>query len=178
MAKIAVVYHSGYGHTELVAKAVAKTSGATLMKVEEVNWKTLEEADTIVFGSPTYMGNVSAAFKQFMDDSGKPWLAQQWKDKLAAGFTNSGSPSGDKLNTLQTLSVFAAQHGMMWISTGMLPGGKNSEINKVGGYLGVMTQSENGPPSENNPLAHDIKTAEKFGERIKEFTARWVKGKQ
>lgn len=78
-------------------------------------------ADAVVFGSPTYMGTVSAPMKAFMDASVKPWSGQAWRDKIAAGFTVSGSPSGDKFNTLMTLAVFAAQHGMVWVGTGMLP---------------------------------------------------------
>ena len=177
MAKIIVVYHSGYGHTELVAKAVAKTSGGEIMKAESPDWAALEASDAIVFGSPTYMGNVSAAFKKFMDESSKAWMKHLWKNKLAAGFTNSGSLSGDKLNTLQTLAVFAAQHGMIWVSTGMMPAGYGNDLNKVGSSLGVMTQSENSPASETNPSQVDIRTAEAFGAHIKQATERWVKGK-
>ena len=59
-------------------------------------WETLAAADAIVFGSPTYMGNVSWQFKSFADASSKPWYGQAWKDKLAAGFTNSASINGDK----------------------------------------------------------------------------------
>ena len=45
-----------------------------------------------------------------------------WKDKIAAGFTNSGSRSGDKLATLIQLALFAARHGMHWINLGLPPG--------------------------------------------------------
>ena len=43
-----------------------------------------------------------------------------WKNSACeiAAFTVSGSPSGDKLNTLTSLAIFAAQHGMLWIGTG------------------------------------------------------------
>jgi multimeric flavodoxin WrbA len=105
MSNIVIVFHSGYGHTAKIAQAVAEGSGGTLLAIDaEGNlpaggWELLAEAKAIVFGSPTYMGNVSGPFKTFMDASSKPWQEQKWKDKLAAGFTISGSPSGDKLNT-------------------------------------------------------------------------------
>ena len=122
MTQIAIVYHSGFGDTRVVAEHIqigadAITGTRTqLIPVEDVDahWGDLEIADAIVFGSPTYMGNVSAPFKAFMDASSKPWLEQRWKDKLAAAFTISGSPSGDKLDTLQSLMIFAMQHGMVW----------------------------------------------------------------
>ena len=60
-----VVYHSGYGHTHRVAQAVADGSGGTLLAVDErgnlpaEGWAQLAASRAIVFGSPTYMGNVS-----------------------------------------------------------------------------------------------------------------------
>ena len=73
------------------------------------------------------MGTVSAEFKAFMDKTSEFWAHQLWKDKLGAAFTNSGSQSGDKLNTLVSLLVFAAQHGMNWINLGLLPGHNSSK---------------------------------------------------
>ena len=77
MRLIAIVYHSGHGHTARQAEAVARgalsVAGATaaVTKVEDIDrrWAELEKADAIVFGSPTYMGSASAPFKAFMDAS-------------------------------------------------------------------------------------------------------------
>ena len=78
-----------------------------------------------------------------MDDSGEIWLRHGWKDKIAAGFTNSHSYSGDKLNVLLQLAVFAAQHGMVWIGVGDMPSGSTpDDINRLGSFMGVMTQSD------------------------------------
>ena len=104
MSKIVIVYHSGYGHTKKVAEAVlagAHEAGADakLMPVGELDdaaWAELDAADAIIFGAPTYMGGPSADFKKFADASSKPWFAQKWKDKIAAGFTNSATMNGDK----------------------------------------------------------------------------------
>ena len=135
MPHICIAYHSGFGHTEVLAKKVAEgvtSAGCTadLHNVAELSddlWAHLAKADGIIFGSPTYMGSVSAPFKAFMDASSKPWFAQAWKDKMAAGFTNSGGLSGDKLGTLNTISVFAAQHSMVWVSQGIWPSAYSGE---------------------------------------------------
>ena len=127
MSKIAIVYHSGYGHTQVQAEAVARGAAAVagsavaLIPVADAEARAaeLDAADAIVFGAPTYMGSASAPFKGFMDWSSKAWFGQKWKDKLAAGFTNSGSHSGDKLNTLVQMFIFAMQHGMIWIGLGL-----------------------------------------------------------
>lgn len=186
MTRIAIVYHSGYGHTAQQAQAVAtgalSSPGviAELVKVEDVerHWPDLEKADAIVFGSPTYMGSASAPFKAFMDASSKVWAGQAWKDKLAAGFTNSASQSGDKLNTLQQLAVFAAQHGMIWVGLGLMPGNNSSagsvnDLNRIGSFLGAMAQSNADQGPEAGPPAADLKTAEYLGRRVAEAAKRW-----
>ena len=186
MTLIAIVYHSGYGHTARQAEAVATgaltvaDTNIALVKVEDVDqhWSTLEQSDAIIFGSPTYMGSASAPFKAFMDASSKAWAGQKWKDKFAAGFTNSASQSGDKLNTLQQLAVFAAQHGMIWIGLGLMPGNNTSnsspnDLNRLGSYLGAMAQSNADQGPEFGPTAADLKTAEHLGSRVANICRRW-----
>ena len=62
---IAVVYHSGYGHTQRMAQSIAAGADAELIAIDaegnlpEGGWQTLAAADAIVMGSPTYMGSVS-----------------------------------------------------------------------------------------------------------------------
>jgi multimeric flavodoxin WrbA len=188
MVQIAVVYHSGYGHTAKQAAAVAagvdsvEGAKAQLISVDQIeeHWASLEAADGIVFGSPTYMGGVSAPFKTFMDASSKPWYARAWKDKIAAGFTNSASQSGDKLSTLIQLAVFAAQHGMIWVGLDILPGNNNSkgsveDLNRLGSFLGAMAQSNADQPAELVPPPADLKTAEVLGARVAETAKRFKK---
>lgn len=185
--KVAVVYHSGYGHTEVLAQAVAagvENAGATAVTVsvaniDNLNWDLLNKADAIIFGSPTYMGSVSGPFKTFMDASSKIWSEGGWKDKLAAGFTNSASQSGDKLNTLIQLSVFAAQHGMNWVSLGLMPGNNSSQgsatdLNRIGSYLGAMAQSNADEGAEVTPPQADRDTAEILGARVAAAAQRWA----
>jgi len=181
MARVSIVYHSGYGHTKVIAEAVARGARSVagtevqLVPVDEVEgrWGTLDAADAIIFGSPTYMGTVSAPFKAFMDATASLWYERKWQDKLAAGFTNSGSPSGDKLNTLQTLAIFGAQHGMLWIGQAQVtnPDGTN----RLGSYLGVMSTADNVPPEE-QPTAADQATGEGLGRRVAQAAERWRKG--
>ena len=57
MANIVVVFHSGYGHTQRVAQAVADGAGAHLLAIDadgnlpQGSWETLAAADAIIFGS-------------------------------------------------------------------------------------------------------------------------------
>ncbi|MDI5970891.1 flavodoxin family protein [Streptomyces sp. SL13] len=180
---VAIAYHSGYGHTAVLAESVrdgAATAGAVthLIKVDEITdeqWALLDGADAIAFGSPTYMGTASAAFHRFAEDSSKRWFTQVWQDKLAAGFTNSGSKSGDKLHTLQYFTVLAAQHGMTWVNLGLLPGWNASDasefdLNRLGFFLGAGAQTNNDQGPDGVHKA-DIATAHHLGRRLAE-TAR------
>ena len=184
MARITVVYHSGYGHTRRMAEAVANGAGGTLLAIDaegnlpEGGWEALNASDAIILGSPTYMGGASWQFKKFADASSKPWFSQQWKDKLFAGFTNSASMNGDKLSTLHYLFTLAMQHGGLWVGTGMLPSNakaaKRDDINFLGAFCGAMAQS----PSDSSPeemLPGDLETARLFGKRVAETAAR-IKG--
>ncbi len=191
MVQIAVAYHSGYGHTakqaEAVAKGVESVEGAkaVLVAVDKLgeDWDVLTKADGIIFGSPTYMGGVSAQFKTFMDASSKLWYGRAWKDKVAAGFTNSASQSGDKLSTLIQLAIFGAQHGMIWIGLDLLPGNNNSkgsveDLNRLGSFLGAMAQSNADEGPEAGPIASDLKTAEHLGARVATQTKALVAGRK
>lgn len=188
MNKIVIAYHSGYGHTKRQAEAVAAgarragTADVQLLpvdridKLDEGGWASLAAADAIVFGAPTYMGSLSAAFKTFMEASSRIWGAQVWQDKLAAGFTCSASQSGDKLNSLQQLAVFAAQHGMLWVSLGLLPGNNSStgsvqDLNRLGSYLGAMAQA-NADQGSDAMLQSDLDTAAHLGRRVAEQLQR------
>src|SRR5262245_59613738 len=132
MTRVAIVYHSGYGHTQRMAQAVAEGASAGLIAIDASGnlpasgWEQLKAADAIIFGTPTYMGSVSWQFKKFADASSKPWYAQEWKDKVAAGFTNSAGMMGDKQGTLTTLFTLAMKHGMIWVSQGLMPANTKS----------------------------------------------------
>ena len=175
MANIVVVFHSGYGHTQRVAQAVADGAGAQLLAIDADGylpadgWETLAAADAIIFGSPTYMGGVSWQFKKFADASSKVWYTQGWKDKLFAGFTNSATMNGDKVTTMTYLWTLAMQHSGLWVSMGILPTNNKAAtrdaMNYVGGYGGLLTQS----PSDASPAEMpkgDLETARAFGERV------------
>ncbi|MDX6743929.1 flavodoxin family protein [Actinocorallia sp. A-T 12471] len=186
---VAIAYHSGYGHTVMLAEAVrsgAAAAGADVRviavdTITERQWEELDAADAIVFGSPTYMATASAAFHAFAEASSKRWAAHAWQDKLAAGFTNSGSMSGDKMGTLQYFALLAAQHGMTWVSLGVHSGWNSAtssehDLNRLGFYLGsgAQTNVDAGPDGVHKA---DLATAEHLGRRVGEAAKVAVAGR-
>ena len=185
---VAIVYHSGYGHTKVVAESVlagikeVDAVEGVLISVDEVDsqWEVLDGAAAIIFGAPIYMGSVSAAFWAFAEKSSKRWFELKWKDKLAAGFVNSGSQNGDKLQGLHALFNLSQQHVMLWVGLGLHPGNNNSkgsieDLNRLGGFGGAFAQSnvDEGPDAV---PATDRRTAVHLGRRVAEATVRWTKG--
>ncbi len=192
MTRIAIAYHSGYGHNEVLARSVAqgvRDSGAeaVLLKIEspvqdfDPLLAEVTASDAVIFGAPTYMGDVSAAFKAFAEASSKVFFTGGWKDKLAAGFTVSHSFSGDKGHALDSLSVLAAQHGMNWINLGVpspaVPAAERGPetLNRVGSFTGVAAQADNVSP-ELSPPAGDRETARLLGVRVAKAAQRWARG--
>ncbi|MYW19537.1 NADPH-dependent FMN reductase, partial [Streptomyces sp. SID2955] len=155
-----------------------------LIQVDEITdaqWETLDRSEVIVFGSPTYMGTASGAFHAFAEATSKRWFGQDWKDKLAAGFTNSASKSGDKLHTLQFFQTLAAQHGMHWVNLGLLPGwnsttGSENDLNRLGFFAGAAAQSNSDQGPEGVHKA-DIATAEHLGRRVTETAGVFARGR-
>lgn len=187
--KLIVAFHSGFGHTAALADAVAagaREAGAdvTVMPVDRVtegDWDRLDGADGIVFGCATYMGNVSAGFQAFAEQTGRRCMNGTWRDKVAAGFTNSGAKSGDKMTTLVSLAVFAAQHHMHWVNLGLGAGwnsatGSENDLNRLGFWLGAGAQTDvDADADQVHPS--DVRTCRHLGARVAEVTRQLNTGR-
>lgn len=198
MTTVSIVYYSNSGHTGALAEAVARGAAAVdgtevrLLRIlpehivngryrNDALMRALDESDAIIFGAPTFMGSISAVFKTFMEATFPLWFEQRWKDKVASGFTNSGSQSGDKLSSLMQLVLLAAQLSMIWVSVGDPPGnnwsgGSVNDINRLGSWLGVMGQSNGDQGPDLAPSDGDRKTAERHGRRVARVARRWKEG--
>ena len=172
--KTAVIYHSGYGHTQRIAQVVAEGAGAHLITIDadgnitDAEWDILNAADAIIFGSPTYMGVVSWQFKKFADATSKQWMSGAWKNKVAGGFTISANLSGDKLSTIQYLMTLSMQLGMVWVGQAEP---NNGSVNRLGSSSGLMAQVGPTSPAADIPQG-DLDTAKIYGQRVAEIAAK------
>ncbi|WP_017600377.1 flavodoxin family protein [Nocardiopsis lucentensis] len=190
--RVAVAFHSGYGHTARQAEAVARGAGNTsgarsslhdVTAPGDALWSALDTADAIVFGSPTYMGATSAVFQTFAEATAPIWQERRWQGKLAAGFTNSAGINGNKDTALSALAVFAAQHGMLWVPLGLAPGGEYSsqgsgdDLNRLAGFTGAMAQSPSDLGPDQAPRDADLRTAEHLGAHVAQVAVRFERGR-
>lgn len=178
MSKVAIIFHSVTGTTQTLAEAVAdgilSVKGVEVVRAEisgidivDGRFKNpaflerLKDVDAMIFGSPTFMGCVSAQFKAFADATGELWAEKAWSDKVAAGFTIGSNFSGDQLNTIQYMQIFASQHGMLWAGLD-IPGNCDSEgRNRLGAQSGLVAHSTDGVLNE-----IDLVTANYLGQRV------------
>jgi NAD(P)H dehydrogenase (quinone) len=187
MTTVSIIYFSGSGHTAKMAEAVnqgtASVAGVKTQLIaingddivkgryqNEAVFAQLDASDAIIFGSATYMGGPAGQFKTFADATAGKWFTGAWRDKLAAGFTVSNSPSGDKLVTLQYFFTLAMQHSMIWIGLGEMPMQANG-VNRLGGFSGAMGQAGHEPPDV-APNAADKLTGEILGRRVATYALR------
>lgn len=184
-ATTVVVYHSGYGHTERMATAIAEGASAALVAIDadgnipDHAWETLARADAILLGSPTYMGGPSWQFKKFADASSKIWFESGWRNKIFGGFTNSASLNGDKLNTLEYFFLLAGQHGGIWVSMDIKPANVKAsvrdDLNRMGSYIAPMAQTPaDASPDEMSP--GDLETARRYGARVATIAEQFRSG--
>ena len=184
MKRLAVVFHSGHGHTGHIAGQVAagarEVPGVDVQLLQATELAEQPQAlaafDALVLGSPTYLGGVSGPFKSFMDATGRLWREQKLKGKLAAGFTVSSLPAGDKQSTLLSLFVFAMQHGMVWVGNPILPEQhqgvpEEQAANRLGSWSGLMAQAGHAAPADSF-VPGDLKTARLFGRNVAEVLLR------
>jgi len=188
MANITIIYFSGYGHTQKQAEAVeqgaASVNGSTvtMIKIPEDGtisddvWDTLATSDAIIYGSPTYMGGPAWQFKKFADESSKAWFVQNWKDKVAGGFTTSASLNGDKGSTISYFMTLSQQHSQIWVGTGLLPSNTKAhgpdDVNWTAGMSGALAIAPSDASPEEAPRKGDLETAKLYGVRIAEYAAK------
>jgi NAD(P)H dehydrogenase (quinone) len=188
VTKVAIIYHSETGHTGVVAHQVAAGvedggSQAIMLKIDNAAQDFTDmidqasEADAIIFGSPTFMGDISSPLKAFFEATAYAWMSMDWKDKMAGGFTNSMQFAGDKAHALNSILVLAMQHGMIWVGAGQPPGHHTNgnaapgQVNRLGYSVGVATQSDNLSPDLTPPTG-DREFARLYGERIAHLVRR------
>ena len=165
--------HAGASSVPGASASLHAIEGADIREGRFTNaalFAQLDAADAILFGSPTFMGGPSAQLKAFLDASVSRWVSRAWVNKLAAGFTVSATPSGDKLHTLTSLAVTALQLGMIWV--GVEETTRDAQApNRLSVYLGAAGQADysTNPPGV---AAADLLTGERLGARVAKLALR------
>ncbi|WP_419825705.1 NAD(P)H:quinone oxidoreductase [Sphingomonas sp.] len=138
MAKVLVLYHSAYGHTEAMARAIAdgvRDAGGdpTIRRVaetvpeeqarashfkldQEAEIATVEELpgyDAIVVGCGTRYGRMASQMAAFWDQTGGLWQKGALTGKVGAAFTSTASQHGGQETTLFSIITNLMHQGMV-----------------------------------------------------------------
>ncbi len=91
MAKLVIIYGTGFGNTGIMAKAIeegAKAAGIDVIikKVDEASPADVEDADALAIGSPTYKGAAMPTVIKYVESLSNIQL----KDKVGTAFGSYG----------------------------------------------------------------------------------------
>jgi NAD(P)H dehydrogenase (quinone) len=90
----------------------------------------LSECAGIIIGSPTRFGNMSAALKYFLDQTGSLWLNGSLVGKPAGAFTSTSTQHGGQESTLISMMLPLLHHGMFIVG---IPFTENALVDTRGG---------------------------------------------
>ncbi|NBD27086.1 NAD(P)H-dependent oxidoreductase [Paenibacillus glycinis] len=180
--KIYIVFDSEAGHTEQLARSVAKgaerVEGAEVFinHVKKANVNDLKEMDAIIWGCPGHFGTISSGLKEWIDKLGYLWANGKLVDKVGAVFCTTATIHGGSEATLLNLITPMLHQGMMIVG---LPA--NIPENALyGSYYGVGVTS---PVEDANDtlsqslFAKGLVLGETLGTRVANAAAIYAAGK-
>lgn len=151
MTQILVCYFSKSGTTERMAEEIVrgiKKSKAEvevdLLKVNEVDVKTLPDYDGLILGSPTYYGLPAAEIKGLLDES--VTHHGDLEGMVGGAFTSSANPGGGNETTILAMLEALVIHGMV--------------------VKGMPEGDHYGPIVVGEPSDRELKQCKKYGSEI------------
>lgn len=141
--KVLIVFYSMYGHIRQMAEAVAtgvrEVPGceAIVKRVPETlspdilgkmgaleaqknmahipvaTVEDLENADAIIFGTPTRFGNMCGQMRQFLDATGGLWAKGALVGKVGSVFASSATQHGGQESTILSFHITLLHQGMV-----------------------------------------------------------------
>ena len=117
----------------------------------------------LILGSPTRFGNMAAALKYFLDNSGAAWASGALIDKPAGVFTSTASLHGGQESTLLSMILPLLHHGMIICGIPY----SEAELNTTASGGTPYGASHTAGQDSKNPITDDErKLCEALGKRI------------
>ncbi|MGA9444544.1 MAG: NAD(P)H:quinone oxidoreductase [Methyloceanibacter sp.] len=199
-AKLLVLYHSSYGHTETLAYAIAHgvravedirvtvkrvpelmpddVMAAAGMKVEQpapvAEPAELAEYDGIILGTPTRFGNMTSQMRYFFDQTGPLWAAGALIGKVGSVFTSTSTGGGNE-TTIVSVHHTLIHHGMVVVglpySAPDLP-----DISEVRGGSPYGAGTISAPDGSRTPSQKELNLASFQGHHVAKITKKLMTG--
>ena len=199
-AKLIVLYHSSYGHTETLAYAIAhgiravEGAQATVKRVPELmpeevmrgagmkveqpasiaDPQELAEYDGIIIGTPTRFGNMSAQLRHFFDQTGPLWVAGSLIGKVGSVFTSTSTGGGNE-TTIVSVHWTMFHHGMVVVG---LPYSAPdlADISEVKGGSPYGAGTITAPDGSRSPSQKELNLASFQGHHVAKIAKRLAGG--
>ena len=98
---------------DALEKAGAKEAKESFSHVPLISPDQLEDADAIIFGTPTRFGNMAAQMRNFLDQTGGLWMKGGLIGKVGSVFTSTGTQHGGQETTITSFHTTLLHHGMI-----------------------------------------------------------------
>ena len=98
---------------DALEKSGAKETRASFSHVPIITPDQLEDADAIIFGTPTRFGNMAAQMRNFLDQTGGLWMKGSLIGKIGSVFTSTGTQHGGQETTITSFHTTLLHHGMI-----------------------------------------------------------------
>jgi len=98
---------------EIIDKSGAKEAKKSFSHIPIISPDQLEEADAIIFGTPTRFGNMTAQMRNFLDQTGGLWMKGGLIGKVGSVFTSTGTQHGGQETTITSFHTTLLHHGMV-----------------------------------------------------------------
>ncbi|MFP4020553.1 MAG: flavodoxin family protein [Halanaerobium sp.] len=142
---LAIIYYSESGNTKKTAELIKKGAESfdavkvKLMSIEEVDVDFVNSAQAVIFGTPTYMGDLSHQLKNWFDSHSNQL---KLNGKLGAAFATQRYIGGGATNALKTVLSHLLVKGMLAYSAGAAEGKPYTHFGAVCIEAGDQQQQE------------------------------------
>jgi NAD(P)H dehydrogenase (quinone) len=153
-----IVYANNHGYTQTLAEAIAEGARAVpgndvvLQSADETEPTDLEQADAIIWGSPSYFGLPSASLKALLDGLGEQWFGSKLVNKVGGAFCTTSATHGGLEECIRSLQIPMFHLGMVVVGAAEpyspdaarygVPYGAGAAIAAEQGQGGSLSRSE------------------------------------
>jgi len=131
----------------------------------------LEEAQGLIFGTPTRFGNMCGQMRQFLDGTGKLWAQGALVGKVGSVFTSSATQHGGQESTLLSFHITLLHHGMLVVGLPYTFQGQMGTQEVTGGSpYGASTIADS--DGSRMPSENELDAARFQGEHAANISAR------
>lgn len=201
--RVQVIFYSTYGHIHRMAEAVAegvrqvegaeaalfqvpelmsdealersgaKAARAAFAAIPTATVAQLNQADAIIFGTPTRFGNMCAQMRNFLDQTGGLWMKGALIGKVGSVFTSSATQHGGQESTILSFHTTLLHQGMVIVG---LPYSEARQMgmDEINGGSPYGASTIAGGDGSRHPSESELAMARFQGKHVTEIAKRLV----